>query len=158
MGDENANGITYWAFWLTDTMYGESVLFLKDDPGSSPRALLLFPPVRVLAVRDPSGEVTYAEGRDYVWKPATREIVLPPGSAIAFRKPQDLRRPAQSQPYAFTHRDGNSEILFGGGHEYHDSRRRSRTRMRGMRGKGRAHRSRAIGCRGRSRSCARSNP
>lgn len=107
-------------FWLTDTMYGESVLFLKDDPGAPPRALLLFPPVRVLAVRDPSGEVTYAEGRDYVWKPTTREIVLPPGSAIAFRKPQDLRRPAKSQPYALTHRDGNGEILFGGGHEYHD--------------------------------------
>ncbi len=107
-------------FWLTDTMYGESVLFLQDDPGKPPRATLLLPPVRVLAVRDPSGEVTYQEGRDYTWKPGAREIALPAGSTISFRTPQDLRRPPKSQPYALTHRDGNGEILFGGGHEYHD--------------------------------------
>jgi lysophospholipase L1-like esterase len=107
-------------FWLSGTMYGESVLFLQDDPARPPRAKLLFSPKRILAVRDPSGEVTYQEGRDYVSRPETREIELPPGSAIAFHKPQDLRRPAKSQPYALTHGDGNGEILFGGGHEYHD--------------------------------------
>lgn len=107
-------------FWLSSTMVGESVLFLQDDPGSQPRAALLFPPTRVLSVRDPSGAVSYQEGRDYVWKPGTREILLPAGSTIPTRLPQDLRRPAQSQRFALTHRDGNGEILFGGGHEYHD--------------------------------------
>ncbi len=107
-------------FWLSSTMYGESVLFFQDDPSSQPRAGLLFPPVRVLAVHDPSGAVTYREGRDYVWKPGTRELLLPPDSAIPYRRPQDLRRPANSQRFALTHRDGNGEILFGGGHEYHD--------------------------------------
>jgi len=101
-------------------MYGESVLFLQDEGNSQPRAALLFPPRRVLAVRNPSGDVTYEEGRDYVWKAGTRQILLPPGSRIEFRKPQDLRRPAGSQRYALTHRDGQGEILFGGGHEYHD--------------------------------------
>lgn len=107
-------------FWLSSTMYGESVLFFQDDPSGQPRAGLLFPPVRVLAVRDPSGTVIYREGSDYVWKPGTREILLPPDSAIPYRRPQDLRRPANSQRFALTHRDGNGEILFGGGHEYHD--------------------------------------
>jgi lysophospholipase L1-like esterase len=101
-------------------MFAESVLFVQDDPGGPPQASLLFPPKRIVSVRDPSGAITYREGRDFLWKPGTNEIVLPPGSAIAFRKPQDLRRPARTQRYALTHRDGKGEILFGGGHEYHD--------------------------------------
>ncbi len=55
-----------------------------------------------------------------MWKPGSREIRLPPGSRIVCKTPQDLRRPAGSQRYQLTHRDGNGEILFGGGHEYHD--------------------------------------
>lgn len=107
-------------FWLSTTMQGESVLFVQDQGGSRPRAALLFQPTRILSVCSSSGAVTYQEGRDYVWTPGTKEIVLPPGSAICFKSPQDLRRPAKSQPYTLTHRDGNGEILFGGGHEYHD--------------------------------------
>ena len=101
-------------------MHGESVLFVQDNPGDRPRASLLFQPTRILSVRNSSGEVTYQEGRDYIWKPGTKEIVLPPESSISFQRPQDLRRPANSQRYALTHRDGNGEILFGGEHEYHD--------------------------------------
>ncbi|HUT88073.1 MAG TPA: SGNH/GDSL hydrolase family protein [Thermoguttaceae bacterium] len=107
-------------FWLSATMHGESLLFVQDDPGGRPRASLLFQPTRILSLSSSSGEVTYQEGRDYLWKPGTKEIVLPPGSAVSFQRPQDLRRPAKSQRYALTHRDGNGEILFGGGHEYHD--------------------------------------
>jgi lysophospholipase L1-like esterase len=107
-------------FWLSTTMYGESVLFMQTNSDSRPRAALLFQPTRISAVRSPSGEVTYKPGRDYVWKPGTREIELPPGSAIVFKTPQDLRRPAKSQRFMLTHRDGNGEIMFGGGHEYHD--------------------------------------
>ena len=107
-------------FWLSRTMEGESVLFIKGDPGGQPRARLLFEPIRILSVASSSGQVIYKEGRDYVWKPGTKEIVLPPGSGLAFKTPQDLRRPANSQPFVLTHRDGKGEILFGGGHEYHD--------------------------------------
>jgi lysophospholipase L1-like esterase len=101
-------------------MEGESVLFLQEKPGEPARAPLAMTPTRIVSVGSSSGEVVYQEGRDYVWKPGTREIILPPGSAITFKTPQDLRRPPKSQPYTLTHRDGNGEILFGGGHEYHD--------------------------------------
>jgi acyl-CoA thioesterase I len=107
-------------FWRSATMEGESVLFIRDNAGGQPHAALLFEPTRLLAVSRSSGAVTYQEGCDYVWKAGTQEIVLPPGSRILFKTPQDLRRPAKSQPYALTHRDGNGEILFGAGHEYHD--------------------------------------
>lgn len=107
-------------FWRSTTMQGESVLFIKDDAAKPPHAAVLFQPTKLLAVASSSGEATYEEGRDYVWNRDTREITLPAGSRIPFKTPQDLRRPAKSQRHALTHRDGNGEILFGAGHEYHD--------------------------------------
>ena len=101
-------------------MEGESVLFVKRDGGEQPSASLLFEPTRILSVRSSSGAVTYKEGADYIWKKGSSEIVLPAGSAIVFKTPQELRRPAGSQPFRLPHRDGRGEILFGGGHEYHD--------------------------------------
>ena len=107
-------------FWHTKTMYGESVLFIKVSETIPPRACLLFKPNRIKSIRSSSGSVEYKEGRDYLWKTGSREIILPPDSKIVFKTPQDLRRPAKSQQYALTHRDGNGEILFGASHEYHD--------------------------------------
>ncbi len=107
-------------FWRSDIMDGESVLFVKAKENQTPKVDLLFEPTKILSVCSSSGEVTYAEGRDYLWRPGTKEISLPNGSRIPFKTPQDLRRPAGSQPHKLTHRDGNGEILFGGGHEYHD--------------------------------------
>ncbi len=107
-------------FWLSTTMHGESVLFVQDDPDRPPRATLLFRPTRILAVRSASGEITYQAGKDYVWNPGSSELILTPESTITFQRPQDLRRPANSQRHALTHRDGNGEILFGASHEYHD--------------------------------------
>ncbi|HOW65605.1 MAG TPA: SGNH/GDSL hydrolase family protein [Candidatus Paceibacterota bacterium] len=127
-GASAAEGSPAWAnptktllpFWLSRTMEGESVLFIRPDDSSPPRASLLFEPTRILSVRDSAGEKTYEEGRDYIWKRGAREILLPPGSRITFKLPRDLRRPAGTQRYALTHRDGQGEILFGAGHEYHD--------------------------------------
>jgi len=106
-------------FWLSDTMRGETVLFVKGNDDDRPRATLLFVPTKILAVTSSSGETTYTEGKDYVWRPGTRRIELPPGSRIVFKTPQELRRPAGSQRHRLTHRDGNGEILFGALHEYH---------------------------------------
>lgn len=106
-------------FWLSGKMYGESVLFLEEGD-SQPCASLLMTPTRILSVRDSSGKITYTEGKDYTWKPGTKEITLPSGSRVVCKTPQDLRRPDGSQRYRLTHRDGNGEILFGATHEYHD--------------------------------------
>jgi lysophospholipase L1-like esterase len=105
-------------FWEGDTVHGESVLFIKDDQAGEPKAAVLFPIAKVLAVRNSAGDVTYQEGRDYIWKPDSREITLPAGSRIVSRTPAELRRPAKSQKYELTHRDGNGEIFFGAKLEY----------------------------------------
>lgn len=105
-------------FWQGNTVEGESVLFIKDPATGKARASVLFPVDEVLAVRNSAGDVSYENGRDFVWKRQSREIVLPPGSRIASRTPQELRRPASSQKYKLTHRDGNGEIFFGARLEY----------------------------------------
>ncbi len=105
-------------FWIGDVVEGESVLFIREQPEGEARASVLFPIQEVLAVRNSVGDVTYESGRDYVWEPGSREIILPVGSRIVSRTPEELRRPAGSQQYALTHRDGNGEILFGGRLEY----------------------------------------
>ncbi len=107
-------------FWEGDTVEGESVLFIKETADGQAKASVLFPVQMILAVRNSAGDITYEEGRDYLWKEGEREIVLPADSRIVSRTPQDLRRPANSQKYKLTHRDGNGEILFGAKLEYHD--------------------------------------
>ncbi|MGE0606349.1 MAG: FG-GAP-like repeat-containing protein [Pirellulales bacterium] len=107
-------------FWLGTEMQGESVLFIKDEKSGEARAKVLFPIERVLDVRNSAGDVAYEADRDYVCQPGSREIVLPAGSRIPSYTPAELRRPAGTQKYKLTHRDGNGEIFFGGSLEYHD--------------------------------------
>ena len=107
-------------FWQGDTIEGESVLFIRETDKGEAKASVLFPVRKILSVRNSSGDVTYEEGRDYRWKPGSREITLPSGSRITSRLPAELRRPEGSQKYRLTHRDGNGEIFFGAKLEYHD--------------------------------------
>jgi lysophospholipase L1-like esterase len=106
--------------WQGDTVEGESVLFMRDPKTAEAKASVLFPVMKILSVRNSAGDVTYEEGRDYRWKPESREIWLPANSRIISRTPADLRRPAGSQKYKLTHQDGNGEILFGSRLEYHN--------------------------------------
>jgi len=105
-------------FWQADLMRGESVLFIRDKSGKA-RASVLFPIREMQEIRSSSGDAVYKAGRDYVWKPGSREIVLPTGSRIVSSTPEELRRPANSQRHRLTHRDGNGEIMFGAKLEYH---------------------------------------
>lgn len=105
-------------FWANGVVEGESVLFIKDDKTGEARAKVLFPIQEIIRVQTSSGEVTYELGKDFKLGSNPREIVLTAGSRIPSFTPADLRRPAKSQPYELTHRDGNGEILFGATLEY----------------------------------------
>jgi lysophospholipase L1-like esterase len=87
------------------------VLFIRDAESGEAKAAVLFPIDEVLAVRSSAGDMTYENGRDFVWKSQSREIVLPAGSRIPSNTPQQLRRPANSQIIPLAHRDGNGEIF-----------------------------------------------
>jgi acyl-CoA thioesterase-1 len=105
-------------FWQGETVEGESVLFIKDPATGEARASVLFPIREIVAIRNSAGDVTYEQGKDYLWKPDSREITLPVGSRIPAPTAAELRRPEKTQPYRLTHRDGNGEILFGAKLEY----------------------------------------
>lgn len=107
-------------FWQGEIVEGESMLFIQDAKSGHAKASVLYPVLEVLSVRNSAGNTTYEEGRDYLWKPGSREITLPASSRIVSRKQEELRRPAGSQKYRLTHRDGNGEIFFGAKLEYHD--------------------------------------
>ncbi len=109
-----------WPFWLGTTMRGESVLFIRDETSGEAKASVLFPIQRLHFLKNSEDTITWEEGRDYVWKPGSREIILPVGSRIPSRTVQELRRPANTQKYQLTHRDGNGEIFFGSSLEYHE--------------------------------------
>jgi lysophospholipase L1-like esterase len=106
--------------WQGNRVEGESVLFIRDPKTGEAKASVLFPVLKILSVRNSAGNVAYEEGRDYHWKPESREITLSANSRIVSRTPADLRRPAGSQKYKLTHRDGDGEIFFGSKLEYHN--------------------------------------
>jgi acyl-CoA thioesterase I len=105
-------------FWEGSIVYGETVLFIKDDKTDEAKASVMFPVTKVLTIRNSAGDVSYEEGRDYRWESGKREIVLPVGSRIVSHLPADMRRPAGSQKHRLTHRDGNGEIFFAGQLQY----------------------------------------
>jgi acyl-CoA thioesterase I len=106
-------------FWTSDNVYRESVLFIRDAETGESKARVLFPIRKILSVQDSSGTVTYEPGADYHHAPGSNEIWVPANSRIVTKTAADLRRPANSQQFRLTHRDGNGEILFGGKLEYH---------------------------------------
>ena len=105
-------------FWQGTVMHGESVLFIRDEATGEGRASVLFPILETPVVQDSTGTITYEEGRDFLWHRDSREITLPRDSRIPSRTIQELRRPAKSQKYELTRRDGNGEIFFGSRLEY----------------------------------------
>ncbi|MFK8110991.1 MAG: SGNH/GDSL hydrolase family protein [Rubripirellula sp.] len=107
------------AFWTSDVVERESVLFLRDTTLGEARGSLLFPIRRIVSVRSSSGDITYENETDYRFTPGSSEIVIPSGSRIVTTAPSALRRPANSQKHKLTHRDGEGEIMFGAKLEYH---------------------------------------
>ena len=111
-------------FWLGNQVDGETVLFIRDPVSGIARGKLLFPIqklIRITRAAEWRGTpaIVFEEGRDFSLIAGTRELVLPAGSRIPSFTPDQLRRPAGSQKYRLTHRDGNGEILFGAADEYH---------------------------------------
>ena len=52
------------AFWLSDTMYNESVMMVKEKDGAAPTGNLAFVPTGKVKVTNPTMTVTYEEGKD----------------------------------------------------------------------------------------------
>lgn len=111
-------------FWRSNIVHGEPILPVVDEKTGQATATLLFPVNEVLSVRNAAGNVTYLAERDFQTQTGSRDFVVPSGSRIPTKRREELRRPAGSQKYQLTHRDGNGEILFGAALEYHEMQTR----------------------------------
>src|SRR6185503_18459053 len=85
-------------FWLSPTMYGESVTFIAREDGTA-EASLLFPPDAVLAVTSSSADVVFIEGADYAVDRAAGRIARTEGS----RMPVTSREALAAADGALTH-------------------------------------------------------
>ncbi|MBQ7500135.1 MAG: SGNH/GDSL hydrolase family protein [Clostridia bacterium] len=101
--------------WRAETVYAESVTFVKDDDGSA-FAPLLYKPGKIIKVTDAREERVYVEGRDYVMA-ETGVVRLPESDMFAFDiselEPED---PVPGQYFPAEDRN----IFFTEGHFFHD--------------------------------------
>jgi acyl-CoA thioesterase I len=77
-------------FWLSRTMYRESVMFVAAADATA-HATLLFRPDKVLAVNDASETISYDEEADYRIDSETRRIIRPPWSRMTCVSPETMR-------------------------------------------------------------------
>ncbi len=101
--------------WDTDTVWGESITFVKDENGEA-RAPLLFSPIDILSVTDARGETEYEYGKDYIIE--GREIVRTKNSRMfAFEKGELY---PETEIKGKTYPIPNGNILVGEGSFFHD--------------------------------------
>ena len=105
---------------------GDPLFFVRTEAESGanekplPKAALLRLPTAPPVLKSATLEVTYEIGKDYLWEPGKREILLPEGSRIPFKEVKDLY-PAEGQPNSYRQRrDSASWMLFGEGRFFHD--------------------------------------
>jgi len=108
-------------FWASSSISGDTLFFIQEGGQQRAAAFLLFVPKSMPELRSATGEVHYAPGTDFVWRPGSRRIELPAGSRIPFKRRADMY-PAKDSPNSIpraSDRIGRS-LLFGGGHFFHD--------------------------------------
>ena len=99
-------------FWEGNTVYGESLLFVKQGD-SAASCSCLFKPEKIIELKSTSKGIVYIQGKDYVLKTNSREIVLPPGSRIFFLESESLFPPAGTKN-SISHKkdDPDRNVLF----------------------------------------------
>lgn len=76
-------------FWLTGRQT-EPILPISDGPSQSPKARLLFNPVRIFGATSSDGQTIYQYGRDFVVNKSNGVITIPKGGSIPFRTRDQL--------------------------------------------------------------------
>lgn len=100
--------------WDTDTVWGESLMMVREADGTA-AAPLLYPPLRILEVTDAAGEEHYEEGRDFVLRDS--QLVLTPDSRIPVTPAAELYPAEGEEGHSFAMPGGY--ILFAEGNYFH---------------------------------------
>lgn len=94
-------------FWRSQTVFGESVLFVREKDAATADGKLLFAPAKILRVRSARGDAVFEQGRDFTVADDGR-LLLTPQSRIPFLKSEDLYKPA-GQKQAIKHKVGDPQ-------------------------------------------------
>ena len=108
-------------FWRSNRIFGESLFFIREAPGTAPRSRLLFPPAGAVQLTSASREIRYASPEDYLVEVDTGIVALPAGSRIPFMDRAALY-PGIGQEHCMAHKRGEERVglYFGEGHLFHD--------------------------------------
>lgn len=108
------------AFFTGKTIPSDPLFFVQAEGEPAAKALLFQVPEIPPVIRSSTLEVTYEAGKDFDWKPGTREITLLAGSRIPFKTTAALH-PAANTPNSYKEfRGGSSWMLYGEGRFFHD--------------------------------------
>ncbi len=108
------------AVWNAPSLSAEPLFFVRAEGHPHATARLLLKPHAAPKLTRATGEVAYEAGRDFVWTPGSREVVLTAGSRIPFRREEELLPPPGAPDSIGTSRDGTRHLLYGEGHFFHD--------------------------------------
>ncbi|MBQ6470956.1 MAG: hypothetical protein IJJ33_03150 [Victivallales bacterium] len=99
-------------FWEGNTVYGESLLFVREG-GDLACATCLFKPDKIIQLKSAFKGIVYVPGKDCLLEPGTRRIVLPQGSRIGFLEAASLF-PAVGAEHSINYRKGDRSrgVLF----------------------------------------------
>jgi lysophospholipase L1-like esterase len=108
-------------FWNGDTVYRESLIFVRDEEGQPAVGKLLFPAEKILAFHRADGALAFEAGRDYTFQPGEQTLKLTSDSRIPQLAAADLFPPAGS-PNSIPQKTGDPtrSVLFDNGHWFHD--------------------------------------
>jgi acyl-CoA thioesterase-1 len=91
-------------FWNSETVYGESVSFVKENDTDPIYGTLLFTPKKIIRVHSSDGTIDYTEGQDFTVDTAQRHLVLTPNSRIPSIKRADLYK-HKGDPHSIGHKN-----------------------------------------------------
>ncbi|MEI7502782.1 MAG: SGNH/GDSL hydrolase family protein [Paludibacter sp.] len=103
-------------YWLSDTMYNESVLMVSTDGVVPAEASLLFLPVKILSVKNSTLTKEYVENVDWVYDNGKLKLLA--GSSAAFLTNSQLYPSVSST--TTKPKKGGGFVLFSEGHYFHD--------------------------------------
>ncbi len=88
-------------------------LFFTGETREAATAQLLRTPTEAPRLSSATGEVSYEAGRDFAWKPGTRELTLTKDSRVPFKTTAELH-PAPKSPNSYNGQRGTDRWMFFG--------------------------------------------
>ncbi len=107
--------------WRGDTVYRESLIFVRDEEGRPAVGKLLFPAEEIIAIHRADGTQAFEAGRDFTFTPGEQTLALTPESRIPLLAAADLFPPVGA-PRSIPHKTGDKSrgVLFDNEHWFHD--------------------------------------